>query len=95
MPHNEPLAARLADTPPSPPKNSGTISAIENTSSPRPRVIMAKGVPAFFVVTKPSSTANAAPVTPPTSGIRLTGRPSRPAPTATRAWMATKDASPV
>ena len=28
-----------------------------HTSSPMPRVIMAKGVPAFLVVTQPSSTA--------------------------------------
>jgi len=37
--------------PPSPPKKPGNISAIAATSSPTPSVIMAKGVPAFFVVT--------------------------------------------
>src|SRR3989344_710567 len=45
--------------PPSPPKNSGNISAMEATSSPIPSVIMAKVVPDFLVVTKPSRMAKA------------------------------------
>ncbi len=51
MPRNGLPAVRFADTPPSPPKNSGTISTIAATSSPMPSVIIANGVPAFFVVT--------------------------------------------
>jgi hypothetical protein len=42
---------RLPVMPPSPPKNSGSISDIDHTSSPMPSVIMAKVVPAFLVVT--------------------------------------------
>ena len=51
MPRNGAPEVRLAETPPSPPKNSGTMSDIENTSSPMPSVIIANGVPAFLVVT--------------------------------------------
>jgi hypothetical protein len=41
----------LVVMPPSPPKNSGNISAMAATSSPMPSVIMAKVVPDFLVVT--------------------------------------------
>ena len=51
MPRTGLPTTRLAETPPSPPKNSGIISDIANTSSPMPSVIIANGVPAFFVVT--------------------------------------------
>lgn len=51
MPMNGWPTTRLPDTPASPPKNSGTISDIANTSSPMPSVIMAKVVPARLVVT--------------------------------------------
>ena len=71
------------------------MSDIANTSSPMPSVIMAKGVPAFLVVTKPSTTANPAPARPPASGIRLTGIGRLASPTATKAWMATKAPRPV
>ena len=95
MPRKGLPAVRLPDTPPSPPKNSGTIKAMANTSSAMPRVIMAKGVPALRVVTKPSTMANPAPAKPPTRGIRLTGTDSQPCPTWLSAWMATKEARPV
>ena len=51
MPRNGLPTVRLAEMPPSPPKNSGIISDIAATSSPMPSVIIANGVPAFFVVT--------------------------------------------
>jgi hypothetical protein len=85
----------LPDTPPSPPKNSGTISDIANTSSPMPSVIMAKGVPALRVVTKPSSTAKAAPVRPPRSGMRLVGTGIDPSAMRLSACTAMNEASPV
>ena len=79
---------RLPDTPPSPPKNSGIISDMANTSSPSPRVIMAKVVPDLRVVTQPKSTAKPRPATPPTSGTSATGRGSEPSATLFSAWMA-------
>ena len=51
MPSGFGPATRLPEMPPSPPKNSGNISAEAHTSSPMPSVIMAKGVAAFLVVT--------------------------------------------
>ena len=51
MPRKGSPTTRLPATPASPPKNSGTISDIANTSSPTPSVIMAKVVPDFLVVT--------------------------------------------
>ncbi len=95
MPRKGLPAERLAETPASPPKNSGIISDIANTSSPMPSVIIAKGVPAFLVVTKPSSTAKKMPASPPTSGIRLTGIGSEPSPMRFSAWTATNDPSPL
>ena len=79
---------RSAATPASPPKNSGTISDIANTSSARPSVIIANGVPDLRVVTKPSSTATPIPASAPTSGTRLTGSGSWPPATRLSAWMA-------
>ena len=74
MPSGLGPTTRLPEMPPSPPKNSGNISAIAHTSSPIPRVIIANGVAAFLVVTQPRMTANTMPERPPTTGIKLTGR---------------------
>jgi hypothetical protein len=81
--------------PPSPPKNSGNIRAIEATSSPMPRVIMAKVVPDFLVVTKPSRMANSMPARPPTKGMSTSGMGMRPSPARFMAWMARNEPSPV
>ena len=62
MPKNDWPYTRSVVMPPSPPKNSGNISAIEATSSPMPSVIMANVVPDFLVVTKPSKIAKNAPI---------------------------------
>ena len=43
-----------------------------------PSVIIANGVPAFFVVTKPRMTAKKAPARPPTSGISADGNGQGP-----------------
>ncbi len=42
---------RFVVMPASPPKNSGSISELDATSSPMPSVIIANVVPDFFVVT--------------------------------------------
>ena len=64
------------------------MSAIAQTSSPMPNVIMANGVAAFLVVTQPSATANSMPDSPPTIGIRLTGNGRLPLATMFRVWIA-------
>ena len=51
MPNIGVPATRLPVMPPSPPKNSGSISDIDHTSSPMPSVIIANVVPAFLVLT--------------------------------------------
>ena len=50
MPRNGAPAARSPVMPPSPPKKPGNIREAANTISPMPSVIIANGVPAFFVV---------------------------------------------
>ncbi len=87
MPNTASPTTRLPDTPASPPKNSGSISEADHTSSPTPRVIMAKVVPDLRVVTQPSRAAKPSPASPPTSGIRLTGRPKWPALARFSVWM--------
>ena len=51
MPARADPMTRLPETPPSPPKNSGIMSDIAKTNSPRPSVIMAKVVPDLRVLT--------------------------------------------
>lgn len=51
MPSSGSPMLRLVDTPPSPPKKSGSISALANTISPMPSVIIENVVPARRVVT--------------------------------------------
>ncbi len=88
MPNGLGPVTRLLETPPSPPKNSGNISDMAQTSSPMPSVIIAKVVAAFLVVTQPSSTAKNMPASPPTNGTRLTGSGNAPLATRFSAWMA-------
>ena len=85
---------RLPVMPPSPPKNSGNISDMAQTSSPMPSVIMANGVAAFLVVTQPSTTANSAPASPPAIGTRLTGSGNWPPLTRLSVWMARNEPRP-
>ena len=68
---------------------------MDATSSPMPSVIMAKGVPDFRVLTKPSSMANSMPATPPTSGTSTKGTGSWPLPARFMACMAMNEPSPV
>ena len=95
MPRKGSPTTRLLAMPPSPPKNSGNISAMAATSSPTPSVIMAKVVPDFLVVTKPSKMAKNAPARPPTSGMSTSGIPAEPLVAMFMAWMAMKEPSPV
>ena len=56
---------------------------------------MAKVVPDFLVVTKPSSTANSMPASPPTKGIRTSGIGMLPLLARFMAWIARNEPSPV
>lgn len=60
-----------------------------------PSVIIAKVVPDFFVVTKPSSTAKNMPARPPTSGMSTSGTGSAPLPAQFIACTAMKEPRPV
>lgn len=95
MPKNDWPYTRSVVMPPSPPKNSGNISAIEATSSPTPSVIMANVVPDFLVVTKPSKMAKKAPASPPTMGISTSGMLKLPLLAMFMAWMAMNEPRPV
>ena len=86
---------RFAFTPPSPPKNAGSMSDIACTISPMPSEIIAKATPALRVVTQPMSAPKSAAASPPTSGSRVTGRASLPWPIRFSAWIAKYAPSPM
>jgi hypothetical protein len=94
MPKGLGPATRLPEMPPSPPKNSGNINAIAQTSSPMPSVIIANVVADFLVVTQPSRSAKTTPARPPTIGIRLTGSGSTPLLTRLSVWIARNEPRP-
>ena len=80
---------RLPETPASPPKNSGTISDIDHTSSPTPSVIIAKVVPLFLVVTIAQQRGEQQPgQARPPAAAALTGSGNAPALTRFSEWIA-------
>ncbi|MCY1311669.1 hypothetical protein D9M70_620000 [compost metagenome] len=60
-----------------------------------PMVIMAKVVPDFLVVTKPSRMAKNIPARPPTSGMSTSGMVGPPLVAMFIAWMAMNEPRPV
>ena len=64
---------RSPDIPSSPPKNTVIIIQHAAISSPIPRLIIAKTVPAFLVEKLPIIVANPRPTKPPTNGKKGKG----------------------
>lgn len=60
-----------------------------------PSVIMAKVVPDFLVVTKPSKMAKNMPASPPTNGMSTSGMGNLPAAARFMAWIAMNEPRPV
>ena len=94
MPCHACPTCRLVAMPPSPPKNAGSIKADAATISAMPSEIIANGVPARRVVTKPKTMPKNSPVNPPTNGTSVTGRLYLPAASAFSRCAQTKAAKP-
>jgi hypothetical protein len=65
-------AARSKPKPPSPPNQVGSMCESAHTSSPTPKVIMAKGMAAWRVLTQPVRSAKTLATKPPRSGTSAT-----------------------